>query len=160
MDVVCHFSSFQSKAAQVRTIYAVIQSVKNTLALCISFLASKSVNYVRFKWVTILCSEVFLDSRLYCFDRWLQCFRAHPTCVFIWEWGICVVCSYFGFVVHNENCCEVSQVYCYQQVPVLANVSHCFRVLLQPIKVFKPHIAVTHWRSNTVFVFFCLHFIF
>lgn len=62
-----------------------------------------------------------------------------------------MVCSYFRFVVHNENCCEVSQVYCYQQVPVLANVSHCFHVLLQPIKVFKPPIAVTH---NTVFVFF------
>lgn len=34
----------------------------------------------------------------------------------------------FGFVEHTENCYAVSQVYCYQQVPALANVSHCFHV--------------------------------
>ena len=37
-------------------------------------------------------------------------------------------CGYFGFVKHKAGCRPVSPVYCYQQVLVLADVSHCFPV--------------------------------
>lgn len=124
MDVVCHFSSFQSKAAHVRTIYAVIQSVKNTLAVCISFFLS------------------FLDSRLYCLDRWLECFRAHPTCVFIWEWGICVVCSYFRFVV----CCaqwELLWSFASVLLPTGACSGKCLTLFPSPTTTYKG-IQTTH----------------
>lgn len=106
MDFLCQCSTFHSKAAPARTICPVIQSVENGL---------------RFEWVTVLSSEVFLECRLRCLHRWVYCFRAHPTCVFMWEWGTCVECSYFGWVAHNENCSAVTQVYCCQQVPPLAN---------------------------------------
>lgn len=147
---IFHFPVQGSSCANYWCSYTV--SGKNIVSFCLFFFLPQKVFF--FKWGSILSD---LKRPQYCVlkrcsiagyvacDRWLFCFRAHPTCVFIWEWGICVECSYFGFAVHNENCNAVTRVYCYQQVPGPANVLHRFHVLLQPI--LKPHVDVTHWRS-------------
>lgn len=80
------------------------------------------------KPVTMTWFERFLDIRRSALTNGFIVVGACPAWVFIWEWRLSVECSYFGFVEHSENCCAVSPVYCYQQVLVLADISHCFHV--------------------------------
>ncbi len=126
------FLGFIPTTASVRTVCSVIPSDRWKILQLIMFpkcqygwCVPKVLLHNESKTVMMTWFETFLDISYSVVTSLLFHRRGW---VFIREWRSCVECSYFGFVEHSENCYEVSPVYCYQQVLVLADISHCFHV--------------------------------